>query len=78
MQIFTGKILSIKKDKNFNNKVIAKVDIKPDPMYFFPSRNLSLKVGDTASLFKEENKMGYIKILITFVTDEQNTNGSNT
>ncbi len=76
MQIFTGKILSIRKDKNFNGKRLAEVDIKPDSMYFFAKRKH--KVGQTVELHKEENSMGYSKILVIFAPNEQNTDRSNT
>ena len=68
--IYTGKVLSIDRDPKFRNKRIAKVDIQPDPMYFFVRIGMRVSPGDTVELHKDENSFGYTKIVIIFAENK--------
>jgi hypothetical protein len=47
------------------NKKFAKVDTKPDPMFFIVKKGMNIKKGSKVELWQEESEIGYIKIIIT-------------
>lgn len=64
LKSYKGKVISIRKDKNYNGERIAKVDIKRDPMYFVVKKGMEVSKGDLVEITKNENSMRYESVEI--------------
>ncbi len=63
MEVFTGKVISIKKDKNYLNKKFAEVETENGSMFFLVKKS-KVELNDQVEIHKEENQMMYQKIVI--------------
>jgi hypothetical protein len=61
-ECFRGKVTLIEKDKDFNNKLVGKIDTDPE-MHFFV-RDMEVKVGDSIEIIKEDNEIGYKSVKV--------------
>jgi hypothetical protein len=59
-----GKVVEVKRDRNFNNQLFARVDTKPDSMFFRVRSLGDTKIGDDIVIYREEGQMMYYKITI--------------
>ena len=61
--MFAGKVIAIKKDKNYLNKKFAEVATENGSMFFLVKKS-KVAINDTVEIHKEENQMMYHKIVI--------------